>query len=71
MNAHSLKAMGLPERIVDPKAKTRMELLKILRSHSTVTDYIRENLASGEWEQVYKFDNGRMCKAYRAGRRKR
>jgi len=67
VQAYSLRGMGLPEAIFDDKAWTEDELNRSLhQSHTKTTQTIREKVASGEWEQVWKRSpSGRKCRAYR------
>jgi hypothetical protein len=64
---YSLKHMGIAEKVIDPKAWTLAELNRARHeSNNDTVKTIREKLASGEWELVWKrSESGRMCKAYR------
>ena len=54
------------EKVIDQSAETVKEISdKTGRPTQRVSDRIREHLATGKLEQVWKTYNGKLCKAYR------
>lgn len=64
--ARSSLAADFPETVIDQTAETKGEMAaQWPKGLSSLEDFIRAKVAAGEWERVWKRDNGRLKPAYR------